>query len=618
MSLLPLNRAGRPLTQMGSGRSAGAWSPTFGATAWGGEVRFRVWAPGKGEVCVIMEGGGKREKVRMQPTGGVHEARADGGGGLRYWYSLEGGPPTPDPASLAQPDGVHGPSMVVDTSSFEWRDEGWRGVPTEDLVIYELHTGTFTEAGTFDGVIPRLGHLRRELGVTAIEVMPVAQFPGRRDWGYDGVFPYAAQNSYGGAPGLARLVDACHAEGLAVILDVVYNHLGPEGNCLTLYAPYFSERYRTPWGAAINYDGPGSDMVRRYVVDNALYWVRALHVDGLRLDAVHAIFDSSPKHILTQLAEDVHEAAESLGRVVAVIGESDLNDPKVVKGKQECGYGLDAQWADDLHHSIHTALTGERFGYYQDYRGEEDVAAAFREPFVLDGKYSGFRGRNHGAPSTGVPGNRFVVFAQNHDQVGNRADGARLGVLAGEEGGKTAAAVAILSPYIPLIFMGEEFGSRSPFHFFCDYSVPEVVRGTREGRRRELEGQGRPFVDPQSVSAFEASRPDHGESASPQGVRTLGFYRALINFRADHPAVRAPRENSAVARSDGLVAVRRWGGGEQVLLVFVFRAGASPVRVPGGVHWELALSSNGKTPRTMASGERAAFTGPSASAYVEG
>ncbi len=598
--------------------SAGAWSPTFGAAPGGGRVRFRVWAPGKAEVSVIIEKAGKREKARMHSTNGVHEASADGGGGMRYWYSLEGGPPTPDPASLAQPEGVHGPSMVVDTASFEWHDEGWRGVRTEDLVIYELHTGTFTEAGTFDGVIPRLGYLGSELGVTAIEIMPVAQFPGRRDWGYDGVFPYAAQNSYGGAAGLARLVDACHTEGLAVILDVVYNHFGPEGNCLPLYAPYFSGKYSTPWGAAINYDGPGSDEVRRYVVDNALYWVRALHVDGLRLDAVHAIFDSSPKHVLAQLAEEVHCAGDSLGRAVAIIGESDLNDPRVVKGNGECGYGLDAQWADDLHHSVHTALTAERFGYYQDYRGGEDVAAAFREPFVLDGRYSGFRGRNHGAPSTGVPGDKFVVFAQNHDQVGNRADGARLTVLAGEGAARTAAAAAILSPYLPLIFMGEEFGSRSPFYFFCDYSDPEVVRGTREGRRRELEGQGQPFVDPQSDSAFEASRPDHGESASPQGERTLEFYRSLIRFRADHPTVRAPREKSAVSWSDGSVVVRRWGSGGQVLLVFAFKDGASSVEVTGDTHWRLALSSSGEAPHTLTPGRRAPFPGPSASAYVEG
>jgi maltooligosyltrehalose trehalohydrolase len=410
-----------------------------------GRVRFRVWAPRCRSLAVRIAGAESQVPAPMADAGdGWFEATLDGiGPGTRYVYVLDGVRERPDPAGFALPEGVHGPSEVVDTAAFVWTDGGWQGLSLKDMVLYEIHVGTFTPEGTFDAIIPRLDHLRG-LGVTAIELMPVASFPGARNWGYDGVGLFAPQRTYGGPHGLQRLIDACHACGLAVVLDVVYNHLGPEGNYLAEFGPYFTDRYRTPWGQAVNYDGEGSRVVRDFVIANALYWIREYHIDGLRLDAIHGIFDASPIHIVRELNEAVRRLAHRLGRIVPVVAESDLNDRRVIDSVRKGGYGLAGQWSDDFHHCLHTILTGERKGYYADFGSLEQMAKAYTDSFVYEGQHSIFRGRPHGTPAKDLPAERFVVFAQNHDQVGNRAQGDRLHALADFDRVKLAATALLL------------------------------------------------------------------------------------------------------------------------------------------------------------------------------
>jgi maltooligosyltrehalose trehalohydrolase len=568
-----------------------------------GSVRWRVWAPRARRVDLVLPGGGARRSYPMEPEerGHFSLARADVPEGQRYAYRLDGGPERPDPASLWQPDGVHVASAVVRPERFDWTDSAWKGLRREDLVLYELHVGTFTPEGTFDAVVPRLDALR-ELGVTAVELMPVGQFPGTRDWGYDGVHPYAVQDSYGGPRGLQRLVDACHARGLALFLDVMYNHLGPEGNYLNEFGPYFTDRYKTPWGTAVNYDGPGSDPVRAFVLDNARMWVEDFHVDGLRLDAVHAIFDFGPRHILRDLKETVDEAAGRAGRTVHVIAESDLNDVRLLLPPERGGYGLDAQWSDDFHHAVHTYLTGERQGYYQDYGRAEDLVKVLEEPFLVAGAYSPFRDRRHGAPSEGLPGDRFVVSIQNHDQVGNRARGDRLGALVPRGAQRLAACLLLLSPHVPLLFMGEEYGEDNPFLFFCSFGDAALVEAVRQGRRREFEAfawQGE-VPDPQAESTFAASRLSWfwPEGTPRAGLRRL--YADLLAARRDWPALRdfADRKARLLPGAGGgqvLELVR--GGraaarGQTVLAYFNLTDGPQPL--PAGRDLgELLLASEG-------------------------
>jgi maltooligosyltrehalose trehalohydrolase len=599
-------------------RSDAPWIPELGASVFDGRTRFSVWAPNCARVDLLIEGGGEEEMVRMEGGGGVFRATFPSDDALTYRFLLDGKNKRSDPASLHQPEGVHGPSRVVDTGEFEWHDSGWEGVALEDLILYEVHVGTFTEEGTFDSLSRTLRGLKEDLGVNAVELMPIAQFPGRRNWGYDGVYPYAAQESYGGPQGFATLVDRCHATGLAVFLDVVYNHFGPEGNYLADFGPYFSPRYTTPWGHALNYDSAGSDWVRRFVVDNALHWVRRFHVDGLRLDAVHSIFDSSPKNILQELTEYVKAAEKGAGRRIHIIAESDLNDPRLVRRPEECGFGLDAQWADDLHHSIHAILTGERFGYYGDFGSMADLAKALKEPFVYDGRYSEFRGKRHGSPSAGVPSRRFVVSDQNHDQVGNRADGGRLSALAGIQAAKVAAAIVLLSPYVPLLFMGEEYAEPAPFYFFTDYGEAGIIEATREGRRRELAAQGAKFVDPQAAETFAASKLSREKARGGVNRAVFDYYAKLISFRRGHPAVRAERENSEVqARaSDAALAIRRWSDQEELLMVFVLADAAAELGglIPGG-RWSLLLSSSEEVPARVGPQASTIFPGFSASVY---
>jgi maltooligosyltrehalose trehalohydrolase len=506
-----------------------------------GSVCWRVWAPKARRVDLLLDDQ-PPHCLPMEPEergflrvvqGGVAEGR-------RYAYRLDNGPARPDPCALWQPDGVHGPSAVVRPGQFHWTDAGWKGVPRKELVIYELHVGTFTPDGTFDAMIPRLAGLR-ELGVTALEVMPVAQFPGTRDWGYDGVGLYAVQNSYGGPGGLQRLVDACHGAGLAVLLDVVYNHLGPEGNYLREFGPYFTDRYKTPWGEAINYDGPGCDAVRDFVLDNARMWLEEFHLDGLRLDAVQAMFDMGARHIVRVIKETADEVSGRAGRNVHIIAESDLNDPRLLLSAERGGYGLEAQWADDFHHAVHAYLTGERWSYYEDFGKPRQLVEALRQPFVFAGSYSRHRKRKYGAPPPPeLTGERFVVCLQNHDQVGNRAQGERLATLLESPAQqRLAVSLLLLSPYVPLLFMGQEYGEEHPFGFFCSFGDTDLVRAVREGRKKEFPEfvhQG-PIPDPQAESTFAAARLTWSwpEGSAAAGLRRL--YADLLAARRAWPAL---------------------------------------------------------------------------------
>jgi maltooligosyltrehalose trehalohydrolase len=539
-----------------------------------GCIRWRVWAPKAKRVDLVLLDGEGRRTHPMTPEGrGYFACGLDGlPEALSYAYLLDGERERPDPASLWQPDGVGGPSRVYQPARFAWTDTAWPGVRREALVVYELHVGTFTPEGTFKAVIPRLPELRA-LGVTAVELMPVGQFPGGRNWGYDGVFLYAAQNTYGGPAGLQKLVDACHAAGVAVLLDVVYNHLGPEGNYLSEFGPYFTDKYRTPWGSAVNYDEAGCDAVREFVTDNARMWVEDFHLDGLRLDAVHAIHDEGPWHLLQEVQEAVGEVSRRTGRPLHVIAESDLNDPRLLRPVGRGGYGLSGQWADDFHHAVHAHLTGERHGYYADFGRPDDLARVLESPFLYAGEYSEYRGRRHGAPAGDLPGDRFVVCIQNHDQVGNRAAGDRLNALVGPAAGRLAASLLLLSPYVPMLFMGEEYGEKAPFPFFCSFADPQLVEAVRRGRRAEFAAfawQGE-VPDPQAESTFASAKLSWSwPEGSPQAhLRRL--YQDLLTARREWPALGdfgRPTARMLPADGVGVLELFRGGRGGGLLQAF--------------------------------------------------
>jgi len=499
------------------------------ATDW----QFAVWAPRAKKVQVHIISDPSRLVPLQSDLFGYHAGRIAGlESGARYLFRLDDGRELPDPASRFQPDGVHGPSQLVDLVDFRWEDDGWTPPDLEKSVFYELHVGTFTQEGTFDAAIAHLDGLKR-LGVTTIELMPVAQFPGARNWGYDGTYLYAVQNSYGGPEGLHRLVSAAHKHGLAVALDVVYNHLGPEGNYLGEFGPYFTDHYRTPWGQAINFDRAESDHVRRFFIENAIFWLSRYHIDALRLDAIHGMFDSSAHHFLAELHEGVQDMAGHTNRKIHVIAESDLNDAGVLHEEIQGGCALEAQWSDDLHHSLHTLLTGERQGYYEDFGTVDHLAAALRDGWVYSGQYSKFRRRRHGNSPRGLAGSRFVVFSQNHDQVGNRAFGERLSNLVNFEELKLAAGVVLLSPFVPLLFMGEEYGDTAPFQYFTSHGDPELAEAVRNGRRREFSefGWRGEIPDPQSSTTFENSKLKHSLKGMEPHRTLFHFYQELIRLR---------------------------------------------------------------------------------------
>ncbi len=563
-------------------------------------VRFRVWAPTVASISLVVAGESK--EIPMDPEGNGYFTTFLNGAGTRtkYFYLLDGKRVRPDPASRFQPEGVDGPSGVIDPDEFKWKDRDWSGIPLEKMILYEIHTGTFTREGTFEAIIPYLNYLKKDIGVTAIELMPVGQFPGRRNWGYDGTYLYAPQNSYGGPNGLKSLINACHQKGLAVILDVVYNHVGPEGNYLSDYAPYFTERYRTPWGRAINFDGPESDGVRRFITDNALYWVTEYHFDGLRIDAVHGIFDFSARHILLDIREEVQRQAKNLGRHIAVIAESDLNDVRIINPPGKGGYGLDAQWNDDFHHSLHTLLTKERHGYYQDFGDIHQMVKAFRQGFVYTGQHSSFRKRRHGSSSKHLPPSKFVVFSQNHDQVGNRMRGDRLSTLVSFEALKLAAGVVLLSPNIPLLFMGEEYGEQAPFRYFTSHTDPTLADAVRMGRKEEFAALGwqGDIPDPQSEETFLLSKIHldlrrHGKSRI-----LFELYRTIVKCRKEIPSLSqlSKGEIKIDASKEGtLFVMRRSYGEDRVCGIFNFFENPAESRplMEKGI-WHRTLDSSSK------------------------
>jgi len=501
---------------------------------------FLVWAPYANRVVFEQQA----PVVRSLPMhdagkGNWHLLLDDVTAGSDYFYRIDNGEQRPDPASAHQPAGVHGPSRVVNHAAFAWSDQAWQGIPQEQLVIYELHVGSFSPAGTFDAIIPRLAALA-ELGITAIELMPVGQFPGTRNWGYDVAFPFAVQHSYGGPQGLKRLIDACHGHGLGVILDVVYNHFGPEGNYLHEFGPYLTDRYATPWGEAINFDGPDNGGVRRYFIENALYWFDKYHVDILRLDAVHAIHDASELTFLQELAAEVARFGHRSGRPRLLIAESDDNDARLIRSPKSGGYGLDGHWNDDFHHALHALLTEESHLYYQDFDTTDHLAKAFHEGFVYTGQYSRYRQRHHGSSTAECHGRQLVVFSQNHDQIGNRPAGERLITLAGFEAAKLAAAAVMLAPCIPLIFMGEEYGEDAPFLYFVDFTDEQLNAAVRDGRNedfREVPGKGATPPPADTPEALRHSRLDWDKHHTGRSKVMHEFYRTLLRLRRKEPAL---------------------------------------------------------------------------------
>jgi maltooligosyltrehalose trehalohydrolase len=548
-----------------------------------GGWNFAVWAP-KHDCIELHLPGNRQEFVPMlRDAMGYHRVAVDGlQPGARYLYRFGDSHERPDPASRRQPDGVHGASELVDLRNFEWTDRDWKGLPLEDSVFYELHVGTFTKEGTFHALLPSLDELAA-LGVTTIEIMPIAQFPGSRNWGYDGVYPFAVQNGYGTPRDLQTLVNAAHSRGLAVALDVVYNHLGPEGNYLSEYGPYFTDRYKTPWGAALNFDGPDSDEVRHFFIENALYWLEFFHIDALRLDAIHGIFDASAIPFLAELSKEVDAFAARAGQTISLVAESDLNDSRVLRSRCEGGFGMPSQWSDDFHHSIHTLLTGEHSGYYEDFGELRQLAATLKQGWYYAGQYSRHRRRRHGNRPLPFKASNYVVFTQNHDQVGNRAMGDRLSSLVNFESLKLAAGANLLSPFVPLLFMGEEYGETAPFLYFTSHGDPNLAEAVRRGRAEEFHAFGwkDKIPDPQAEATFANSRLNRNLAQDEPHRTLLSFYRMLLGFRSNYrlgyteaPSVMEFAESKALLVSQTTSMSK---------LAMLFNFGDSPADLSSGI-----------------------------------
>jgi maltooligosyltrehalose trehalohydrolase len=559
-----------------------------------GRWRFVVWAPQQEKVDLHLLSGQNRTLKMERDELGYYQAVADDvAAGTRYFYRLSGGSERPDPASRFQLEGVHGPSAVVDPRGFPWTDDAWKAPSLEETALYELHVGTFTQEGTFAAVIPHLDRLA-VLGVTTIELMPIAQFPGTRNWGYDGTFPFATQNSYGSPRDLQKLVDAAHAKNLAVALDVVYNHVGPEGNYLSEYGPYFTNYYQTPWGAALNFDGPYSDEVRFFYIQSVLYWLEHFHIDALRLDAIHSIYDASALPFLAELSQSVKALSRRLGREIQVIAESDLNDSRTISPIERGGIGMDAQWSDDFHHSVHTLLTGEKSGYYADFGDIHHLAVTLRNGWYYSGQYSRYRKRRHG--NTPPPGGKhFVLCNQNHDQVGNRAMGQRLSSLVSFESLKLAAGITILSSFVPLLFMGEEYGETAPFLYFTSHGDPQLADAVRRGREAEFaqfEWQGS-VPDPQAESTFAASKLNPSLAVEEPHRTLQRFYKTLLQFRRERKLTESRQIAVKEYRAEKALLTLRAAG--PILLGGLFHFGDTPatltVQLPAG-NWESRIDSS--------------------------
>jgi maltooligosyltrehalose trehalohydrolase len=581
------------------------WRPTMGATLTPEGVRFRVWAPLVGRVELEL-GDEPRGFIPMEAEedGAWTLMLPDGRAGIRYKYRLDGGEEFPDPYSRSQPDGVHGPSEVVDPEAHPWHDQEWGGLDIRGLVVYECHVGTATPEGTFESLVGQLDRLRR-LGVTALQIMPVAEFSGRRNWGYDGVYPFAPSRNYGGGAGLKRLVDAAHQHGLGVILDVVYNHLGPEGNYFQRFSPYyFTDRYSTPWGPALNFDGPHSQWVRKLVLDNALYWIHEYRVDGLRLDATHAIHDNSRPHILQELARNVRQSLPP-GRKVVLIAETSENDVRYLLPAEAGGHRLDAVWADDFHHSLRRYLAGDDQAYYQDYAGTlDEVARIMEQGFLYEGQRSRARGAPRGTPARAQPAWQFQFCLQNHDQVGNRALGDRLRHALDLDRYRVASALLLLLPYTPLVFMGQEFAASSPFQYFTDHS-PDLGRLVTEGRREEFRGFAAfsdpgtrdQIPDPQAEQTFVRSRLPLAEAREGPGAQVHRLYEEVLRLRREDPVLRRQNRHALRARAvtKDLLAVRSWDGSAQRLLLANFGPSVAVSMAQesggGGGRWRVILDT---------------------------
>ena len=575
------------------------WTATLGATYdQDGRCQFRVWAPVANQVELHLLGENERFVPLQCDELGYHAVLVDAvKPGQLYRYRLDGGEAFADPASHYQPEGVFGPSQVVDPH-FDWRDQDWRGLPLQEYIIYELHIGTFSPAGTFSGALPYLDELA-SLGITAVEIMPVNQFSGSQGWGYDGVFQFAVQNSYGTPQDFKAFANACHERGIAVILDVVYNHFGPEGNCVYCYGPYLTDRYKTPWGEAVNLDGAHSDEVRAFFLENALYWIHEFHVDALRLDAIHTMYDTTAISFMEELVQTVHRYAERSGRKVYLFAESDDNKPALVRSEEVGGIGMDAQWLDDFHHAMHTLLTYESNAYYEDYGQFQQLVKSLREGFVYDGQYSPARKRRHGAPSGDVPVDSFVVFVQNHDQIGNRMPNERAVDVYPMEALKLALGFVLLSPYIPMLFMGDEYGETTEFEYFIDYRDHNLIDAVRKGRQETFGMRlpdGEPPPDPQAEETFTRSRLNWQLREQPRGQRMLDFHRQLIQLRKTVPALRElERDQMDVHESEKhrVIGLCRWSEHSRVYAAFNFNEGQSDVvlPVPEGV-WSVRMDSS--------------------------
>jgi maltooligosyltrehalose trehalohydrolase len=570
-----------------------------------GRAIIKVWAPLADAVQILVE-----EKYRtldlVKMPHGYWSLETDQVFAEDLYWIVVNGEKLPDPASLAQPKGVHGPSMAVDLlHNTDPHDESWTNYPLNDYIIYELHTGTFSEAGTFEGIIEHLDHLIA-LGINAIELMPIAAFPGDRNWGYDGVFPHAVHESYGGAKGLKLLVKACHDKGIAVILDVVYNHLGPEGNYLPKFGNYFTEKYHTPWGSAINYDDSGCDGVREYFIENALMWFRDFHIDALRLDAVHAIKDLGAVHLLQEISNRTALLSAQTGRIHYLIAESDLNDPRYISELQNNGLGMDSQWIDEFHHALRVTAGEPKKGYYSDFNGIEDLAKSYKDAYVYTGTFSEERNRTFGKEATGHPGKQFIVFSQNHDQIGNRMLGERSSMLYSPEMLKLLAAAVFSAPYLPMLFMGEEWGSQDPFLYFVSHTDPELVELVRKGRKEEFaamhnEGEA---PDPQSEETFRKSKLDWAATTQSKNLDLLNFYKTLIQLRKAHLCLKmCDRDATHVhlfKEQNCLILERGLTGSMDLVLCFLnFSKESQNLPVPKGVQLNQMLLNSSSVPNLI-------------------
>ncbi|MGK7397478.1 MAG: malto-oligosyltrehalose trehalohydrolase [Candidatus Cyclobacteriaceae bacterium M3_2C_046] len=544
----------------------------IGANYLGNNIcEFTVWAPflKNVELQIVHSEHSLYQSLRKDGAGYWYTQLDNIPSGSRYFYRLEQDQNLPDPASLYQPEGVHGPSEVVDLQAYQWQENNWTGIPLSQLIFYELHVGSFSTSRDFDGVIAKIPYLK-DLGINAIEIMPVAQFPGNRNWGYDGVYPFAVQDSYGGALNLQRLVDACHSQQIAVFLDVVYNHMGPEGNYLSQFGPYFTDKYTTPWGQALNFDDAYSDEVRNFFIQNALMWLRDFRLDGLRLDAVHAIKDLGATHFLKELQQEVQQLSQQTGVQKYLIAECDLNDVKFLNPLEIGGFGMDAQWIDEFHHAIHALVTGEKKGYYEDFGNLEHLKDAFNQAYVYNGRFSLHRKKTFGNDASQRPVNQFVVFSQNHDQVGNRMLGERFSQLISYEALKLVAGTVLLSPYLPFLFMGEEYGEDSPFLYFVSHTDPDLVEAVRQGRKREfesfhLEGE---MSDPQSENTLQASSLKWNYQEDPKKNALWNYYKSLIRFRKENNVFQMTSRDSVEAciTDQKLVQVIRKASTQQLVI----------------------------------------------------